>query len=324
MPFNFKNLLFNRPFTPRFRDVYYSSIPPIYPADNTPKKCITCLPCATDIYPPVGVLNTGDPGYGPGIYFGNTPQTFTATCPEGLGTPVTVDVAADIFFALTVDAANQIALQYATDKARSQLVCAVPVFNYCGSQEWPQESSGVPYSNSGNNTTGFIKHDGPDTLTSNGVVLSTGGIPFSADTFYTIPVVVTGDFTATFEIYPNGSFVPMDFYWAILDVALLRGANIGYQGNVFGGQKDSVFGTSCDYIAGLGGMIQIAIDGPQVNDLAWNTFTLKRVGTSMTTYINGVQGLTYDFQVLFGCRLGFTWATSSMVLRLRNISVTQP
>lgn len=124
MSFNFKNLLYTRPFTPRFRDVYYSSIPPLLPVDNTPKKCITCLPCVTDVYPPVGVLNTSDPGYGPGQLLGNTPQTFTATCPGGgIGDSVTVTIPADIYYSLTQEAANQLGLNAAQAQAESELSC---------------------------------------------------------------------------------------------------------------------------------------------------------------------------------------------------------
>lgn len=129
--FNFSNSLFNRPFTPRYRDVYYSSIPPITTIGLGP-NCITCLPCSRDSFPPVTfdpTTNDEGPGYGPAQYVGNQPQAFTATCPAGTsGPPVTATVQADTYFALTQQASNLIAYNAAYVQAIAGLVCSmVPV-----------------------------------------------------------------------------------------------------------------------------------------------------------------------------------------------------
>lgn len=44
------NTEFVSPLTPRYRPVFYSSIPPAWQDD--PSSCVTCLPCARDEFSP--------------------------------------------------------------------------------------------------------------------------------------------------------------------------------------------------------------------------------------------------------------------------------
>lgn len=122
---NFQNQLYNRPFTPRYRKVYYSSIPPQNPAPS--EGCITCLPCARDEFPPVvfdPTLNDTGGGGGPLTYIGNDAQSYTATCPAGThGSSVTITIPAEFTFALSKDSANQIAYNLALAQATSEIVC---------------------------------------------------------------------------------------------------------------------------------------------------------------------------------------------------------
>jgi hypothetical protein len=122
--FNFNNQGFNRPFTPRFRDVYYSSIPP--EPEINPERCVTCLPCSRDVFPPVVFdprENEGSSG-GPIQYFGNQPQSYTAQCPEDeIGAPVTADIPEDIYFATSQVEADQIAYNAAVQAATAGLFC---------------------------------------------------------------------------------------------------------------------------------------------------------------------------------------------------------
>lgn len=173
--------------------------------------------------------------------------------------------------------------------------------------------------------TGFVKQTGPDSLVSVGGVISSQGIPFVGHgTFYTFPITVLGDFTASFDIFPSVEGSVINFYWAILDADLLRGANLGYQGNTFAGQKESLFGTACNYLAALDGYDRVRVDGPLIANEQWSSFTLKRVGAVLTTYINGEVGLFYDFGTTFGMKLGLNFVTDSSVLSFRNISVVSP
>lgn len=49
-PFSPDNTQFVSPLTPRYRVVFYSSIPPAWTDD--PATCITCLACARDEFAP--------------------------------------------------------------------------------------------------------------------------------------------------------------------------------------------------------------------------------------------------------------------------------
>lgn len=47
---NTQQAAFVSPFTPRYREVFYSSIPVSW--EDLPDYCITCLPCARDTFEP--------------------------------------------------------------------------------------------------------------------------------------------------------------------------------------------------------------------------------------------------------------------------------
>lgn len=50
VPFSPTNSEFVSPLTPRYRDVFYSSIPVAW--EDDPTTCITCLPCLRDEFSP--------------------------------------------------------------------------------------------------------------------------------------------------------------------------------------------------------------------------------------------------------------------------------
>jgi hypothetical protein len=120
----FNNQSFNRPFTPRFRDVFYSSIPPA--PQSTSQPCKTCLPCSRDSFPPIVFdprENEGSSG-GPVVYFGNQAQSYTAQCPSPqIGAPVTVIVPEDTYYGLSQNEADQVAYNNAVQAATAGLSC---------------------------------------------------------------------------------------------------------------------------------------------------------------------------------------------------------
>lgn len=200
---NFDNQLFNRPFTPRYRDVYYSSVPP--QQTNSSKECVTCLPCSGDNYPPVVFDPTendvDNSGGGPIVYVGNTVQTYTATCPSGsVGDPFTFITPKDYFFATTQTAADLIAYNYAIQEANQKIVCVSHIPVVTSDTMTIAPSTPINYQIVATNTpTSYGATNLPIGLNidhSSGII--SGTITSTASTTYTIGISAT-------NIYGTGS-----------------------------------------------------------------------------------------------------------------------
>lgn len=212
----------------------------------------------------------------------------------------------------------------------------VPVFSGFGPQNWPVSNSGVPYINSGNNITNVIQIAGTNfyaggdlwnpvsgfvpytNLTTNGTVWSLGSGSIGGGKYgsvYSLPVTVTSDFTLQFDVN------------AVIKLSAETGMLLMDANNVMLVKaKISDFGNTIQAVSDL------ATQGTE-NTLATNstifptpgyfTFKIKRVGTVVTMYINGVACSSYDFGVVFGIKAAIYYLGDSQY-NVKNISVTNP
>lgn len=211
--------------------------------------------------------------------------------------------------------------KFGVGQAALTIVVVNNYFVACGGSYTEPASTGVPYSNSGNNMTGFTKIFGPDTLTSGGGTLNIPAMGFSGGTLYTLPVVVSGDFTAQFEVNPNND----------------RARGIGFSFSEVGNHKSVSFQAHSAYpgdhgesltsycdLAGAGSGSGTTVADSQVTLLnynAWNTIKVARVGSTWTFTVNGIDCLVETIHPE-NAKVGLLWGFDSVTVNIRNISIT--
>jgi len=250
--------------------------------------------------------------YGTNICAGNYWNTEqTASCPSGsCGSPVVVP-ARTFYSSVSQSAANSLALSSAT----AALSCSTGVMcDICGGKSgWPTVSSGFPYSNTGNNVTSFNSLG--EATTSDGSVISV------LNTTYTqIPCAVSGDFTASMEVYSLNDYAR--------GIGFALTSSDGTQSVAFAIFDDSdadnrirsYVGCSTSWQGTQTSIHTVLVD--QLHPLTWIKLTVKRASGAYSFLINDLD-MGADFSVIDPNLVGKLAIVSvNDAFNIRNISIS--
>lgn len=258
----------------------------------------------------------------PRVYY-NTRAT--ASCPSGTtGGPFVAEAGQ---FSSTVsqadaDAQAQAYLNSLLTTCQSQ---NVPAFVDCGAQGWFSSALGIPYTNSGNNTIGFVRYSGIKSLVSDGTVISNSMESSSLENTYGLPAIVMGDFSAYMEFNwtPGGGF---PFGFILMDVLQQRTVQMQITANDPADESGAGVLSWCDFV-GNNDAFNVLASNPDTFSFAketWHTILVQRIGSVVSLIVDGSTIVSYDFGITFGVQIGFAWKDGGQSFQIRNIQITSP
>lgn len=248
------------------------------------------------------------------ILYWNTEQT--AYCPsEDCGDPVTIP-AHTYSSTVSVEDADATALAV----AESALDCESNPFcaNCASAGNWFSEASGLPYSNSGDNVTGFSNLYG-NAFTSDGSTINLSTDPVS---LASIETVVDGDFTVSLEFKPN-NYTSGEIAIGITDqdnakTLFLGAVNPSISDNLGRAWVDCDAANNGPY----GDTVQENTFGVIILIGDWNTMIVQRAGSVITLTVNSIELMSYDYVIAPAGKIVFAANGTGQSWNIKNISVT--